>query len=1253
MAVVSRHGSQLFFCVFDPSGEEELYRFALPRRLGDVHYGFISGVGTGTRYGLRADGPWDEAQGHRFDVSKLLIDPYATALDRPFHYSPELLERGYDTGSLVPKGVVTKFANPATPLPPATPRFIYELHVKAFSKLHPEVPPGLRGTVAALAEPAVIDHLVSLGVDTVELMPLMAWIDERHLPPLGLSNAWGYNPVSFMAPDPRLAPGGFAEIRSAVAALHNANIRVVLDVVFNHTGEGDTGGATLSLRGLDNALYYRHANGQLVNDSGCGNTLALDRAPVVRLVMDALRTWVRETGIDGFRFDLATTLGRTEQGYSPDAPLLAAISQDPLLSNLIMIAEPWDVGPGGYQLGQFPASWLEWNDRYRDDMRRFWRGDAGSIGAFATRLAGSSDVFAARRRPSSSINYAAAHDGFTLRDLVIYAHKDNSANGEDNSDGNGGEITWPGGDARALLASLFLSRGTLMLTAGDEFGRSQHGNNNAYAQDNVISWLDWAKADRDLMVFTARLAALRKTYPVLLADSFLNGVSAHHTGLADADWRGADGGPINWSDSGARVIGLLLAGGDDRIAIWINGGATSQPMNARPRDGRRWQRVFSSGEGDGLPARSVSLFVEERAAKTGVDDATLLELAAAAGIERDWWEVDGTHHDVPSGTLRHILDALGVAHATPDAARASLRDLRGHQATIIAKSGGATVLGPAAPQRRRLHLRSDDGRQSQIAIGPGQIPTAELAMGIYELWNEDAPGARQHLIVSPGSCYLPGDLASGGRVYGLASHLYALRHAGDGGLGDFETLRRFAKLSADVGGKFAGLNPLHHLFPTDRSRASPYQPSDRRFVDPIYINIAQLLADFALPMTAKLAQVKRASFAALEKLSTVDYAAHWKAKSQVLESAFGEFATDPVFEKFLRDGGGLLRRHGAFEAKRAGEPPSEDRIRYRGFQQYVAEMQLARAAAHKNLYRDLALGCAFDGGEIGEEPEIFASGVSLGAPPDPFARNGQVWGLPPFSPLALQSRGFAPMQTILRANMRHAAALRIDHILGFARQFWIPRGGEGRDGAYVRFPMQALIALTAIESRRNSCLVVGEDLGTIPDGLREALTAANILSYKVLWFEREGRDFKPPSHYPQHALACLASHDLPTFMGWRKGRDIAIEQELGTLSKAEAETRRGLRGREIADLDRMTGNTSASDEDASIAAHGFVASAPSSVMLIQADDLAGEVEPLNVPGTDRERPNWRRRLSLTVDELAVKPLARNIVARVRQERPRG
>jgi glycogen operon protein len=611
-----------------------------------VWCGFVAGVSPGQRYGLRADGPDDPAAGHRFDPAKLLVDPYAVALDRPFVLHPELSApraAGIDTAAFVPKGIVGRRSPSLAPVS-HTPGVIYEIGVRAFTKNHPAVPVKLRGTVAGLATPAVIDHLTTLGVDTVELMPIVAWIDERHLQPLGLANAWGYNPIAFMAPDPRIAPGGVEEIRAAVAALHAAGIGVILDGVFNHTGESDALGPTLSLRGLDNALYYRHDDaGELVNDTGTGNTLATDRPAVVRLVTDAMRTWAG-MGIDGFRLDLASVLGRTTEGFQRDAPLFAAIDADPVLGRLTMIAEPWDMGPGGYQLGNFPPGWREWNDRFRDDVRRFWRGDGDALGTLATRLAGSADIFAARQ-PSASVNFLAAHDGFSLADLVSYETKHNEANGEHNRDGGHANFSWNNGvegptidvavnaarqnDLRVLLATLFMARGTPMLTAGDELGRTQGGNNNAYAQDNGTTWLDWEAADWELASFAGKLIAFRKQHRSLSADVFLTGRKSPRSPLPDAQWLGPGGGEMTadrWN-SGSRAVGLTLyspatpRAAEDRTAIWINGETDSVKGWLPPAQaGRTWRRDLDTSDPESptapaplsftLPPRSVLVFSE-------------------------------------------------------------------------------------------------------------------------------------------------------------------------------------------------------------------------------------------------------------------------------------------------------------------------------------------------------------------------------------------------------------------------------------------------------------------------------------------------------------------------------------------------------------------------------------------------------------------------------------------------------------------
>ncbi len=593
-------------CIFD--GTKEI-RHELKGRDGDIHFGFIKGVKAGTRYGFRVEGPWAPELGLRFDPSKLLVDPYAWSLDQPFTFHDDLSKRGFDTATLVPKSVAQSALPDAKRMAYRQPEFIYELPVKAFTKLHPDINLSKRGTIAALAEKPILDHLKKIGVDTVELMPITAWIDERHLNALGLRNGWGYNPVQFFAPDPRLAPGGMEEIRSTVATLHEHNIRVILDVVLNHSGESDQFGPTICLRGLDSATYYAHSRGELINDAGCGNTLNLNQPHVQEMVLSALRHWVLKTGIDGFRFDLATVMGRMADGFHQDAPLLQAIENDDVLCTCILIAEPWDIGPGGYQLGNFPKPWPEWNDKYRDDVRRFWRGDAYAANNLATRISGSSDQFW-RKQPSASINFISAHDGFTLKDIVTYSGKDNLNNGENNRDGKNHEVTWLNGDVKALLATLFLSRGTILLTAGDEFGRTQNGNNNAYAQDNDVTWLDWVKADQDLISYVSKLIALRQSLKQFFADEFLTETQDKKTNLLDAQWFDEKGQAFNWSNGASDFLGLALAQNNMRITLIFNASNSSQPLRLAARPNYVWQKIFCSLQGENCPPDSVSVFSE-------------------------------------------------------------------------------------------------------------------------------------------------------------------------------------------------------------------------------------------------------------------------------------------------------------------------------------------------------------------------------------------------------------------------------------------------------------------------------------------------------------------------------------------------------------------------------------------------------------------------------------------------------------------
>ncbi|MDP2082720.1 MAG: glycogen debranching protein GlgX [Pseudotabrizicola sp.] len=658
-AVFSAHAEMIELCLFSSDGRKEMVRLPFQERDGDIWHMHVGGLTPGTVYGYRAHGPYVPEQGHRFNPHKLLLDPYARALEGRLRWSDAVM--GYKIGSprgdlsfdtrdsafAVPKAVVTDtsftWGDDTAPRTPRSETVIYEAHVKALTQLHPGVDKPLRGSYLALASDPVIAHLQKLGVTAVELLPVQAFPDDRFLVAKGLRNHWGYNTLSFFAPEPRyMAKGALWEFQTMVRRLHSAGIEVILDVVYNHTAEGDQMGPTLSYRGLDNASYYRLADGgrYYVNDTGTGNTLNLTHPMVLRMVMDSLRYWVEVCHVDGFRFDLATVLGREPHGFDPNGGFFDAIRQDPVLSRVKLIAEPWDIGPGGYQLGQYPHPFHEWNDQFRDGVRRFWRGDAGLTPDLAKRLLGSAERFDhSGRSATSSVNFLTAHDGFTLEDLVSFTVKRNWDNGEDNRDGHSDNhsdnmgVEGPSDDpavlaARALrkrnlAATLFLSQGVPMWLAGDELGHSQGGNNNAYAQDNAVTWLDWSKPDHALTDFVAHLAALRRAHPVLRQRRFLHARKRAADGLADVNWLKPDGTnptPQDWHDPAFRALGVELRmaaeGHDpscDAVLAYFNcGGAVplTLPTSAK------WALVMDTTRPDltsgpapaALPAQSVLMF---------------------------------------------------------------------------------------------------------------------------------------------------------------------------------------------------------------------------------------------------------------------------------------------------------------------------------------------------------------------------------------------------------------------------------------------------------------------------------------------------------------------------------------------------------------------------------------------------------------------------------------------------------------------
>ncbi|MDB5743578.1 MAG: isoamylase [Polaromonas sp.] len=645
-AVFSAHAQAMALCLFDSTGTQEVSQLMLPAHTNDVWHGYLPGAMPGQIYGLRAHGFWRPDRGHRFNPHKLLLDPYAREVVGDFewrdaHFGADrrhpLHMDTRDNAAFALKARVVHDAfdwqGDQPPCVPLEDTVLYELHVKGFSKLNPQLPQALRGSYAGLGHPASLAHLKRLGVTSVSLLPVHYALDEERLAALGLRNYWGYNTLAFFAPNPRLACGQDGlnprdEFRAMVRALHAQGIEVLLDVVFNHTAESDGTGPSLSFRGLDNASYYRHPPESLAafeNHSGCGNTLDIRQPRVLQLVMDSLRYWVESMHVDGFRFDLAPVLGRGDHGFEPGAAFFAAVAQDPVLSQVKMIAEPWDIGPGGYQVGNFPRGWLEWNDQFRDAMRGFWLQDehgARTRGDFALRLCASSDLYQPRRRaPAVSVNYVVSHDGFTLRDLVSYDARHNQANGEDNRDGHGHNLSTNCGiegdtdDAqinalrgrlqRALLATALLAQGTPMLCAGDELAHSQRGNNNPYCQDNETTWIDWTKADNDLTDFTAWVLSLRcQLLP--FGNRWYSGLT-DTLGLHDLSWLDSRGQLLQglaWQDNSERVLGCLIGHpGRARapLLLLVNPDAAAHDFllpagvwqavldTAHPRGAARWQ----------------------------------------------------------------------------------------------------------------------------------------------------------------------------------------------------------------------------------------------------------------------------------------------------------------------------------------------------------------------------------------------------------------------------------------------------------------------------------------------------------------------------------------------------------------------------------------------------------------------------------------------------------------------------------------
>jgi glycogen debranching enzyme GlgX/4-alpha-glucanotransferase len=1336
-ALVLPNAESASLCIYD--GDREIVRAPMTRDGDGVLRGVAPGIGADAHYGFRVQGPYDPKRGFRFDPSKLLADPYAWRFDRPFTLHPSMFAFGEDSSRDVPKAIAgaPPQGEPGHKRIAPEALVIYELNLRGFSRLNMAIPEAARGTFAGLAHPVSIEHLAKLGVTAVEIMPADTFVDEWRLSQLGLSNAWGYNSVVFGSPDPRLAPGGWAEVRAATDALHAAGIEAILDVVFNHNGESDQLGPTLSFRGLDNQAWFRLDPNNpefYINDTGTGNCLALDRPLVVEMAIGALKRWMVYGGIDGFRFDLATTLGRRDTGFDSKAPLFQALAADPVLANARLIAEPWDMGPGGYRLGQFPAEFADWNDRFRDAARRFWRGDPGMRGEIATRIAGSRDIFASAAAPSTGVNFVAVHDGFTLRDLVSYEHKHNDANGENNRDGTDNNNSWNHGvegpsddpaivearsrDQRNLLLLLLASRGAPMLSMGSELGFSQGGNNNAYAQDNATSAIDWRAADVSLIAFTTRLIAVRRANAALARDAFLTGSPFDTSQLPDVEWRDANG-PMTqaeWGDAKGAVFAAVFATpqGDavDRVAVAMNRSDLDDELTLpSPRAGMGWRILIDTREPEKperwlvvanlvrLRARSSLILAEARTTggvNAGAPTAEIIDkLARASGVTAEWSDMSGKRTIVSPETKIALLSGLGLEVASEAQARVSLTRLidetqRRRLPFSLVLRADQPLVAPLRdmPRGSEARIEREDGAVAEWSIEAADgasrdladgrsvteraIPLPSLPIGRHLLVVD---GVGCALTIAPSQAYSPASASR--KRFGAAAQLYALRRADqsgrDQGIGDFSALAIAGEQAGQAGAAYLGVSPLHMLFPRDRGRASPYYPSDRRFLDPILIDV---LDDSGLPrdeaLNAALASLA-SRFIAASTTKSVEYEEVWLAKHAALQARSAAFLrlrtarpADPLvadYHAFARSGGGTLRRFAAFQAAaegdaggywrtwqpglRDGDPKAIDDaiesnragFEFALFCQWLADRQLGRAAQRARdggleigLYRDLAVGAAPDGTEAWAHAGALAHGVTVGAPPDPFSVQGQNWGLPAPNPLAGAREDWASVRAVYRANMRHAGMLRIDHAMGLQRLFLIPDGAHPAEGAYLSYPLDDLLGHIALESERSQCMVVGEDLGTVAEGFRDRLTRANIAGMRVLWFEREGVEFVPPASYPLTSVACVATHDLATLAGWWQGADIAERLALGLFTLGQAgeaiterreEKRALLRALAAAGLSVPQREDGPLPDDTAAAVHALIGGSGSMFAHAQFDDLVRETVATNLPGTDRERPNWR------------------------------
>jgi isoamylase len=1195
-AVFSRVATRVEVCLFDPaSPDKEIDRFDLPEATGYTFHGYVPDLKPGALYGLRVHGPYAPQRGHRCNPSKLLVDPYARALFGEVDWKQPVFgyRLGDEHGDLTieqsdsapgaPKSVVVDsrfdWGDDSRPDTPWRKTVIYEAHVRGLTMRHPGVPDGLRGTYAGLAHPAVIEHLKHLGVTAIELLPVHEYANDGFLEDKSLSNYWGYNTLAFFAPEQRYAadrrPGGqVGEFKQMVKDLHAAGLEVILDVVYNHTCEGNHVGPTLSFRGIDNATYYwlMPEPRYYLDFTGTGNSLNASNRETARLIVDSLRYWATEMHVDGFRFDLATTLGRVGRGqFDPSAPIFQIIAQDPVLSATKLIVEPWDTGLGGYQVGNFPAPFREWNGKFRDALRRYWKGDENLASEIGYRLSGSADLFQAeKRQPQASVNLITAHDGFTLHDLVSYGVKHNEANGERNQDGADDNQSWNHGvegetddpeivslrerQKRNLLASLLLAQGIPMLLAGDEMGRTQRGNNNAYCQDNELSWVDWNLDERrkQLIAFTRKLIAFRHQHPVLQRRRFLAGDYVWDSTTRDLVWLRPDGdemAPEDWRRPGLSSLAFMMGGDaiqavdergqrliDDNVLVLMN--AHHEPVTFRlpgEAEAGKWAVELDSAD----PGRDPN--------GTSAGD---YEMAPRSLV-----------------VLRQPLsdEAVREALAAPERAIRREAKRRRRRAGVVVplfsiRAAGSWGVGEV----------SDLARFASWAAKAGFSVVQLLPVNDHSGGLDPSPyAASSAFALDP--VYLSLDACE-----------------------DFRAAGGRDALPGDIKGLLAACveSPLVAWADVRRVKQAATGLAFEHFLRNEWgkrTGRARELADFMKQHRAWLD----------------DYALftvwHERFRASWIDWPNGARDRDPgALARLRRDDSDALLRVNWTQWQLA-----------RQWQQ--ARRDVARAGVE--IMGDLPFMVGLDSADVWSHPELFRTDLRVGTPPEDGAPDGQDWGLPVYDWDALARDRYS----WIRDRVTRAGSLfslyRIDHVVGFYRTYY--RSTNGRNKGFTppdeNEQLQQGEALMRLMGQWGE--VVGEDLGIVPGFLRPSLEKLQIPGYRVLRWEKDGDTFRDPVSWPESSVATNATHDTDTTASW-----------YDTLSAGERQQLRKIPG--LNDLNPE----GPFDDNARDLLLRAVYAAPSTLALVMFQDLFGTRERINTP-TQADPANWGYRIGRSVEEL--------------------